>query len=328
MSYPSGYPCQQGTPTVVPAQNHDPCEDAEKIKVAMESWLINDVAITRVLSMRSREQRLHIAAVFKVLYGKDLIERFEKKLHFNFKKSVLAMMTPLPDFHAKELHDAITGTGKDDDALLEVLCSMSNQEILAIRQAYHAMYHSNLENDIKGDTSGIFKRLMVSLCRACRDENTPANQEEATEDAQWLYDVGEKRILGTDESTFIRVFSHRSFTQLQLIFMEYERISGHDIEEAIKSQFSGISQLGFLAIVHNIKNQPLFFAKMLNKSMKGLGTRNRQLIRLMTTRCEIDMEDIAREYEAKYGESLIDAIKGDCSGDYRRFMVALIRGPS
>ncbi|CAH1119111.1 unnamed protein product [Phaedon cochleariae] len=326
MSFSSGYPNQQRIPTVVPAQTYDPSVDAEAIKVAMESCLINDVAITRVLSTRSREQRFHIAVQFKALYGKDLIERFEKKLSGNFKKSVIALMTPLPDFHAKELRDAITGATTDEDALVEVLGTMSNQEIMAIRQAYHALYHSNLERDIKDDTSGIFKRLMVSLCRACRDENTPANQEQAEEDAQTLYDAGEGRI-GTDESTFIRIFSHRSFAQLQLIFKEYERISGHGIEQAIKNEYSGDSEQGFLALVQSIKNQPLFFAKMLNKSMKGLGTNDRQLIRLMTSRCEIDMEDIAREYQAKYGEPLLDAIAGDCSGDYRRCLEALIRGP-
>ncbi|CAG9815598.1 unnamed protein product [Phaedon cochleariae] len=326
MSNPADHPGEQRTPTVVPAQTYDPSVDAEAIKVAMESWLINDVAITRVLSLRSREQRFHVAVQFRTLYGKDMVERFQKKLHGNFKKSVLAMMTPLPDFYAKELRNAVTGVSTDEDTLLEVLCTKSNQEILAIRQAYHALFYSNLENDIKGDTSGVFKRLMVSLCRACRDEDSPANQEEAIGDAQTLFDAGEERI-GTDESTFIRILTHRSFAQVQLILREYERISGHDIEQAIKNEFSGDSQRGFLALVQSIKNQPLFFAKMLNKSMRGLGTDNRQLIRLMTTRCEIDLGDIAREYEAEYGEPLLDAIARNCSGDYRRCMEALIRGP-
>ena len=43
--------------------------------------------------------------------------------------------------------------------------------------------------------------------------------------------------------------------------------------------------------------------------MAGAGTNDRQLIRLIVTRCEVDMEDIKREFNAKYGKSLESFIK-------------------
>lgn len=57
--------------------------------------------------------------------------------------------------------------------------------------------------------------------------------------------------------------------------------------------------------------------------MKGLGTNDRQLIRLVVSRCEVDMVEIKREYQAKYGESLADAIKVSlliCSYNYYNFL--------
>lgn len=54
------------------------------------------------------------------------------------------------------------------------------------------MYGRNLESDLKGDTGGTFKRLMVSLCNANRDESGVTNPSAATADAQALLRAGNK----------------------------------------------------------------------------------------------------------------------------------------
>lgn len=165
-----------------------------------------------------------------------------------------------------------------------------------------------MESDLRGDTGGHFKRLMVSLCTAGRDESMITNPQAAQADAQALLRAGELRV-GTDESTFNMILCQRNYAQLRLVFDEYQRLTGHDIEKAVKHEFSGDIEDGLLAVIRSIKNQSAFFARRLHKSMKGMGTNDRDLIRLIVTRCELDMGEIKREYGAKYGESLADAIK-------------------
>lgn len=53
------------------------------------------------------------------------------------------------------------------------------------------MYGTTLESDLKGDTSGYFKRLCVSLVQGNRDENQGVDEAAAINDATSLHEAGE-----------------------------------------------------------------------------------------------------------------------------------------
>lgn len=54
---------------------------------------------------------------------------------------------------------------------------------------------------------------------------------------------------------------------------------------------------------------PAYFAECLNDKMAGLGTRDRDLIRIIVSRCEIDLANIRNEYEFKYNKDLLSEVK-------------------
>lgn len=81
---------------------------------------------------------------------------------------------------------------------------------------------------------------------------------------------------------------------------------------------------GLLAIYQCVNDRQAFFARQLYKSMKGLGTNDRQLIRVVVTHCEWDMSQIKESFATLYKDTLKDFIKGDTSGKYQKALLTLI----
>lgn len=74
---------------------------------------------------------------------------------------------------------------------------------------------------------------------------------------------------------------------------------------------------------HNVKIVEL---QVLHKAMKGMGTDDSTLIRVIVSRAEIDMQYIKAEYHKKYKKTLNKAVHSETSGSYRDFLLSLL-GP-
>ncbi|KAL5703231.1 hypothetical protein ACHQM5_028348 [Ranunculus cassubicifolius] len=145
----------------------------------------------------------------------------------------------------------------------------------------------------------------------------------AESDAKTLYKAGEKR-LGTDEKTFNIIFSSRSSAHMAAVSASYYQMHGNSLEKAIKKETSGAYEFALLTILRCAESAPKYFAKALHKAMKGMGTNDSALVRIVVTRTEIDMQYIKLEYQKKYKKTLYDAIKSETSGNYRNFLLSLV----
>uniref|UniRef100_A0A8U7NUZ5 Annexin n=1 Tax=Corvus moneduloides TaxID=1196302 RepID=A0A8U7NUZ5_CORMO len=290
-------------------------QEAQALRKAMKGFGTDEDAIIETLTKLNVSQRQQVLITYKSTIGRDLIDDLKSELSGNFERVIVGLMTPTTMYDVHELRRA----------LKEVLwfCELLVTDLLCVCAL--AEYGSTLEDDIVSDTSSVFRRVLVSLATGNRDEGTFVDEALAQQDAQCLYEAGEKK-WGTDEVQFMSILCTRNRCHLLRVFDVYRGIANKDITESIKSEMSGDLEDALLAVVKCLRNKPAYFAERLYKSMKGLGTDDSTLIRVMVSRSEIDMLYIRREFLAMYGKSLHSFIKGDCSGDYRKVLLRLCGG--
>jgi len=303
----------------------DAVADAEALHAAMKGLGTDEDTITGIITNRSNAQRQEMKEQFQQMFGKKLEDSLKSELGGHYEDVVLALFKKPYEYEASELHRAMKGAGTDEGCLIEILCTRSNAEIEEIKAAYKKLYGNKLEEDIDSDTSGNFGRLMFSLVQAARSEDDGVDDDLAVEDANALIEAGEA-CWGTDESRFNVILAQRSFDQLAATFDQYETISEKTMEEAIKSEMSGDVEKAFLAVVEAVRCIPRYFATRLNKAMKGAGTDDRALIRVMVSRSEVDLQYVKDQFEGLYEQSLEAFINDDCSGDYRKCLLLLCMG--
>ena len=176
-----------------------------------------------------------------------------------------------------------------------------------------------------GDTSGYYQRMLVVLLQANRDPDTAIDDAQVELDAQALFQAGELK-WGTDEEKFITIFGTRSVSHLRRVFDKYMTISGFQIEETIDRETSGNLEQLLLAVVKSIRSIPAYLAETLYYAMKGAGTDDHTLIRVVVSRSEIDLFNIRKEFRKNFATSLYSMIKGDTSGDYKKALLLLCGG--
>uniref|UniRef100_A0A2K6ABB3 Annexin n=1 Tax=Mandrillus leucophaeus TaxID=9568 RepID=A0A2K6ABB3_MANLE len=270
-----------------------PSVDAEAIRKAIRGIGTDEKMLISILTERSNAQRQLIVKEYQAAYGKELKDDLKGDLSGHFEHLMVALVTPPAVFDAKQLKKSMKGAGTNEDALTEILTTRTSRQMKEISQAYYTVYKKSLGDDISSETSGDFRKALLTLADGRRDESLKVDEHLAKKDAQILYKAGENR-WGTDEDKFTEILCLRSFPQLKLM--------------------------------HCVRNTPAFLAERLHRALKGAGTDEFTLNRIMVSRSEIDLLDIRIEFKKHYGYSLYSAIKSDTSGDYEITLLKICGG--
>ncbi|KAM9359929.1 annexin A3a isoform 2-T2 [Symphorus nematophorus] len=323
---PSSFSAKTGERgTIKPKANLDAGEDAVALRKAIEGLGTKEKTLIDILTHRSSAQRQLICAAYQEATGRTLLEDLKGDTHGDFEDLLVALITPPAVYDCHEVMRAMKGAGTEDSVLIEIFASRSNEQIAALTEVYLQETEKKLTLDLKKEASGDFLNGLLLLAEGKRDESTTVDKEKAKEDAKTLYDAGEKK-WGTDESKFVDILCHRSIPQLRQTLVEFKNISGKTLQQSIEGEMSGELEELLVAIVKCVKSVPAYFAERLYESMKGGGTDESTLNRIMVSRSEIDLLDIRAEFKKLYEYSLHSAIESDLGGDHGDCVKAICGG--
>jgi len=300
-----------------------PQQDADALRKAMKGIGCDEKAIISVCIGRTNAQRLEIVKAYKASYGRDLLADLKSELHGKFEDAMIALFTDPIEYDADELRKAMKGLGTNEDTLIEIIASRPPAILRQIKEKFNEKYKRDLEKDVKSETSGTLRKLLVALLQCSRSTNTQPNPEQCKAIAEEIYKAGEAK-LGTDESVFNKYFCSLSPIELAHVARAYHQITGHTILQAIDNEFSGDSKKALRAIVYATLSPSEYFATRVHDAVKGLGTKDHLLIRVIVSRSEIDMPQIKQYYKQLFGKDMYEDVKNDISGDYRTLMLGII----
>ena len=298
-------------------------QDADALKKAFKGFGCDKKAIIDITVGRTFTQRMQIKEAYKSSYGKDLIKDLKSELSGNLEDGVVALFTDPIEYDASELYGAMKGIGTNEDTLIEIIASRPPNVLKQVITKFKEKYNKDLEAYVKSETSGTLQKLLVALLQCSRGTNANPNQPQCAATAQEIFQAGEKKI-GTEESVFNKYFCTLSPSELAAVSREYHKLTGHTIMDAIDKEFSGDSKKALKTIVYATLSPSEYFATRVNKAVKGLGTNDHLLVRVLVSRSEIDMPQIKQYYRQLYGKDMIEDVKGDVSGEYQNLLVKLM----
>lgn len=289
--------------------------DVAALRTAIEGLGTTEKTLIEVLTQRSNAQRQIIAKAYEKTTGRKLVDDLEGDTHGDFEDLLVALITPPEVYDCHEVINAIKGAGTTESTLTEIFASRTNRQIEALSEAYLKETGRLMINDLKSEVSGDYAKALLILAEGKRDQSTNVDTAKAKADAKALYEAGENK-WGTDEEKFIDILCHRSVPQLRQTLVEYKNLSKKTLQESIESEMSGDLEKLLVAVVKCVKSVPAYMAERLFKAMRGVGTTESTLTRIIVSRSEMDLLDIRAEYKKLFGCSLYSQLESEVSSSY------------
>ena len=285
--------------------------------------------IVELLCKRNNSERQKIKEYYYSTFGIELEKELDSKLSGKLKdfikgllmtpedfdaneiyksmKGLGTLMTP-EDFDANEIYKSMKGLGTNELKLSEIIATRPSRHLLSVKERYPILYNETLDQDIKGDTSKCYQKILIAIIQGKRSDNPYPDSQKMKEIVEKL-NGGEKGKI--QEDALVQYFGSCSYGEICTICRLYEKTYKESILDAIKNSVDGDAYDFFNILLRYISDSGSYFAEKLHSFKED------DLNRILISRSEVNMDEIRDAYKEMYKTDLVDDLKEKTEGDYQ-----------
>ena len=279
----------------------------------------NEEEIYKIITNTSLSDRISISRYYKGAYDSSLFSDIQSKIGGDFGYCAGQMFLSPVEFC---LHHLKLGLKKNEETIFEVLTSKTCDELKIIEKIYKMDTGLDLKAEISKKYKSPISRNLLFLFEVPRSTNTNPRKNECERLGKLLTETDIKNWV-EDEKIFKEIFVQKSPEELVLIARYYYNNTGNNMLEVVDKKIKGKNQKLIKEILYNNIMPHELFAEKINNAIKGIGTDEELLSRVLVSRCELDMPLIREMYEYKYKVEMIKDIEDDTSGMYQKLCMFL-----
>ncbi|XP_061582478.1 annexin A5a [Cololabis saira] len=230
---------------------------------------------------------------------------------------------PYVNFNSKHdaelLHKAMKGIGTDEDTVLMLLSSRSNDQRQQIKAAYQKTYGKDLVGALKSELGGLFENLILALM-------TPPVSYDASQLHKALKGAG------TDDQVLMEILASRTGERIKEIIKVYKKEFGGKLEKDICGDTSG-HYMKLLVILLQGSREEGVDEENIEKDAKDLfaageetfGTDEEKFIMILGNRSAEHLQKVFDAYKKLSDSDIEDSIKSETTGNLENLLLAVVK---
>jgi hypothetical protein len=308
--------------------------DALAIDEAMNGGFMgfgcNDNKLINAVCSRTKSQLQRTKKQYRDKYDKDMREEMMGETGGGYRK-LLYFVLAAPDAYIADIIDmacneaAILEFGCDEICLLEVFVTHTQEELQAGKAKWEGRTDKSLVDFINSNLGHSYRhlnRLLQLLFMGDRVETDETDEELAATQVGELKEECDKGWFEDfDESKIIEIIGANTTPQNQLVAQLFEKEHGESLASNLKDK---CGERLFYALNALLLTKADFLAMRLHDAMKGWGTNQSLLTRLLGGLDGDKMRGVVEAYEQKYDVPLWSALKAELDGDFLKAALAWI----
>lgn len=140
---------------------------AEELYGAGEGKLGTDENVfVKYFTSLSPEELALVGKEYHKKYKKNIVHVIENEIDGDLQKlfkSILYGIISPSEYFARQINGAVKGIGTNDTQLIRSVVSRMDIDMKMIKKYYRKLFGKNMAEDIKGDTSGNYQKLLLAL---------------------------------------------------------------------------------------------------------------------------------------------------------------------